>query len=100
MNWIDLVSKLGPTVLATLGTLPALIPLVLDGIQQVEKMAGLVGIEKKARVLALVKDGVQTFNVITKGHKLDANEIVAIADVGIDAVVRTVNMIHELQATA
>ncbi len=97
-NWLDIVSKLGPTVLAAVGMLPALIPIIIDAIQHVEKVSGLTGPEKKSEVLNVVGDSVEAFNVITKGPKLDPAEVTATASAGIDAVVGTVNIVHELQA--
>lgn len=90
-----LVRLLGPVVLSAVPGGEKIAPhvdTIVDAIETAEQIKGASGPEKKARVLEVVKKGVEVANATGK-VTLDASEVEAIASHGIDAVVGAVNVV-------
>ena len=96
MDWKSfgrLVEQLAPIALSITGVPPALIPVIVHGIQTAEQFGG-TGAEKKAKALTLVTTAIVGTNVAVGKQVIDPNAINAVSN-GIDTVVGIVNLIKK-----
>lgn len=73
------------------------VPLIVKGIADAQAQPGATGVEKKAFVLALVKDAADTTAQLNP-HLIDPALTVAAAGQAVDAVITTVNAIQTAHA--
>jgi hypothetical protein len=93
MNWIQLLLGLAPTILAAAKVPAALIPTVTHAIGEAQQLPGASGAEKKAHVLSIVQDGVETFNAAKGKTVIDPALAVAATSGGIDTTIATINLV-------
>ena len=83
---------IAPAILAASHVPPALIPLVMHGIELAETDPGKTGAEKKAFVLEAVATGVAGINAVKPG--LINPQWPALVGTGIDLTVNTINAVR------
>lgn len=89
--FVKTLEMIGPVVLLASGVPPALIPLVVHGMQLAESKPQS-GAEKKAVALDAVATGIAGINVVKPGA-VDPN-ITGVVSTGIDTVIGTIKAIH------
>ncbi len=93
-NFGRLVEQLAPIALAVIpGVPPALIPIIVHGIQTSEKLGG-TGAEKKAQVIDLARTSITATNIAAGKQVIDPSTINAVSN-GIDTVVGVVNVLQK-----
>lgn len=95
----------GPIAMSAAGVPPAVIPLVVHGIQIAEAAGppkGLAdaktGAEKKALAMDAVQTGLNAVNAVRPGT-VDVTGIASVVSNGIDAAVAAINAAHDIPMT-
>lgn len=101
-KFLAVLNAVGPVILSAIPggeKIGTMIPTIVKGIGEAEQIQGASGADKKAHVLALVQDGVTAANA--SGHvTLDPAEVNAIASSGVDAVIGTIHVVHNVAPPA
>jgi hypothetical protein len=95
-KFLAVVNLVAPVVLAAVPggeKIASMIPVIVAGIGEAEKIKGASGEEKKKHVLATVSAGVAAANN-SGAVKLDPLEVERIASNGIDTVISTIHVIE------
>lgn len=96
-RWLQVVLQVAPVILiAVPGIPPVLVPLIVHGITEAQKIPGASGAVKKATVLAIVADGIAATNSVKPGTIPDPAAVIVAAGLGIDTTIATVDLIHSL----
>lgn len=100
MNWFQLLMSFAPAIL-TLAKVPAvLIPTITHAMSEAQGLPGASGPEKKAHVLGIVKDGVETFNAAKGKTMLNPAKAVDAVSSGIDTTIAAINLVQDRHAPA
>lgn len=99
MKWRDIVRIVVPVVLSLIPAgrqYTALIPVIVNGIDEAEAIKGASGADKKQHVLNLVANAVDAINGAAGKTVLGATAAQVVAGNLIDAAVSVVNLVAEL----
>jgi len=96
MKWLEILKVIGPSILSLIpGVAPAIIPVVVHGIETAEATMKS-GADKKAAVISIANDAVTVTNSVAKKEVIGPEVISAVSN-GIDAVISSVNAIKNKQ---
>lgn len=96
-KWLQIAFQFAPMVLSVI---PATAPIagpVADAIGAAQMIEGANGAAKKAYVMQIAKDAVESANA--KGAKLDVAATLDATSHGVDTAVSVINQIHDAHAT-
>lgn len=98
-KFLAVLSEIAPPILKGVGgeALVPLVPLIVTGIAEAEKLPGASGAEKKATVLELVKKATAGTNIVRPGT-IDPALVESAAGHAIDAVITSVKAVQGAQA--
>lgn len=97
-KWLRAITQLAPIILPLAGVPPQLVPLVLHGMVVAEHLPGATGAEKKMYVMDLIQTGAATTNAAVGHTLIDPDQVTEAVSAGIDATVKTVNLVHNIPA--
>src|SRR6266576_2660858 len=99
MNWIQLLFGMAPAILAVAKVPAALIPTITHAMAEAQALPGASGADKKAHVLSIVQDGIDTLNTSKGKTVLDPAKTVAAVSGGIDTTIATIHLVEDRHAT-
>lgn len=97
-KWLSLALNFAPFILIGIpGMPPALIPVIVHGIQEAEQLQGASGADKKAHVLSLVNDGITAVNAAQNKQVINPAVALPAVSAGIDATIGAANTVAQVQ---
>lgn len=98
-GWLKLVGQIAPIALAATPMAP-LAPYIAIGVQQAEQMEGATGAQKLAKAVEIAKTGIAAADAQAGRQIIDPAAADAAITAGVNAVVGTVNIIHDFHKDA
>jgi hypothetical protein len=98
-KWLQILEQYGPNVLLFTPAAP-LAPFVLAGIHVAHQIPGATGPQKKALATQIATLSAQAADVAAGRPVVDPAAVADATSSAIDAVVKTVNIIHDAKAPA